>query len=715
MEQEEKGNSKYFELKISVNYYRNLENTIQMEHKNIKTSKYWFIFLIFLSFQNLFSQPFTNSNLPIVVITTDTNPLTGQPYQIVDDPRVLGTMKIIKRPDGTTNYLTDINTPAFLNYDGRIDIEIRGSTSQSLPKKPYGFSTLQADNVSNNNVSLVDMPAENDWILNSFAYDPSYMRDYLSYNLYSQLGNYASRSVYCEVVINGDYKGLYLLQEKLKDDSNRINILDIQPEDITAEALTGGYITKADKTTGGDPVAWGMINNDGDTTYFIHDVPKPEDVVYAQNNYIKNQFLSLDAQANTTNLFNGYPSIIDVPTFIDFMLINEFASNVDAYKYSTYYHKDRAGKLRAGPVWDCNLTFGNDLFYLGFDRSHYNVWQFSNGDNEGPNFWYNLFSNTTFKCYLSKRWYELIQVGKPLNQANINTFINNTTALITDAANRDSQKWFSTSANLSTHTTAIKNFITNRTIWISNNIGTYSACNYVSTPSLVISKIHYNPLAITGFTSNNQEFIEITNTGSATVNLSGVYLQELGVSYQFPYNSTVLAGQKIYLASNTTAFQSRYGVTAFGQFTRNLSNKSHKLELADAFGNIIDFVEYKDAAPWPTSPDGTGPYLQLIDNTLDNSLASSWIASNQTLTATDHNFNSNSILFYPNPATDILTITSDFKVAKVEIFDSNSRLLKQLQPNSQTLEINITSLEKGIYFIKIYSNETITTKKLLKN
>jgi hypothetical protein len=232
---------------------------------------------------------------------------------------------------------------------------------------------------------------------------------------------------------------------------------------------------------------------------------------------------------------------------------------------------------------------------------------------------------------------------------------------------------------------------------------------------LVISKIHYNPLAGSGYTSNNQEFIEITNTGSTTVNLSGIYLQELGISYQFPYNTFVLAGEKIYLTSDITTFIAKYGFEPFGKFSRNLSNKSHKLKLVDAFGNIIDFVEYKDATPWPTSPDGTGPYLQLIDNTLDNSLASSWIASNQTLTAADQNFNSNSILFYPNPATDILTITSDFKVTKVEIFDSNSRLLKQLQPNSQTLEINITSLEKGIYFIKIYSNETITTKKLLKN
>lgn len=672
------------------------------------------IILGWFSFPNLFSQTFTNSNLPIVVITTDTNPFTGLPYEIVDDPRVLATMKIIKRPDGTTNYLTDISTPSYLNYDGRIDIEIRGSSSQALPKKPYGFSTRQADNVSNNNVSLLGMPAENDWILNSCAFDPSYMRDYLSYYLYSQLGHYASRTVYCEVVINGEYKGLYLLQEKLKDDSNRINILDIQPEDILSDALTGGYITKADKTTGGDPIAWGMTNNDGDTTNFIHEVPKPEDVVLVQHNYIKNQFLSVEAQAGNANIYNGYPSIIDIPTFVDFMLMNEFASNVDAYKYSTYFHKDRMGKLRAGPVWDCNLTYGNDLFMWGFDRSHYNVWQFSNGDNEGPNFWTNLFNNSTFKCYLSKRWNEVIQEGKPLNQTQISSVLNTTVTLINDAANRDSQKWFSTPANLSTHTTAINSFIANRVSWMTNHLGAYTACANVAVPPLVISKIHYNPLAISGFTSNNQEFIEITNTGTATVNLSGIYLQELGVSYQFPYNSTLLAGQKIYLASTTTSFESRYGVVAFGQFTRNLSNKSHLLKLVDAFGNLIDWVQYSDTAPWPTAADGTGPYLQLIDTALDNSLASSWVASTQTLATTDYNATAHKIQIFPNPVTDIVTIQSDFNIVNIELFDANSRLLQQIQPHTSRSEIQVSSLKSGVYVIKIYTKETVVIDKFLK-
>ena len=111
----------------------------------------------------------TDSNFPIVIITTDTNPATGSPYEIQDDPKVLANMKIIYHPDGTRNYVIDQNTASFLNYNGRIGIEIRGSSSQQLSKKPYGFTTLKSDNISNNNVSILGMTKENDWVLNSLS------------------------------------------------------------------------------------------------------------------------------------------------------------------------------------------------------------------------------------------------------------------------------------------------------------------------------------------------------------------------------------------------------------------------------------------------------------------------------------------------------------------------------------------------------------------
>ena len=673
-----------------------------------------FFGLLFGFLNEVSAQTFTSSNLPIVIITTDNYPNSTQPQEILDSPRVLGNMKIIKHPDGTRNYMTDVNTPAFINYNGRISIEIRGSSSQTLPKKQYGLTTLLTDNVSNNNVSLLGMPSENDWILNGMGYEPSLIRDYLFYNLARQMGEYASRTVYCEVVVNGDYVGLYVFQEKIKPDSNRVNILKITSTDNSLPNVSGGYITKSDKTTGNDPVAWTMLSYAW-TTDFIHEYPDPSIVTSQQSTYIQSQFTNLETTAhnNNTSVSNGFPSVIDIPSFVDFMLLNELGSNADGYQFSTYFHKDRNGKLRAGPIWDFNLTLGNDLFLWGFDRSHYDVWQFADGGNDGARFWTDLFNNPTYKCYLSKRWHELTLTGQPLSESSLNEFIDATIATISEASIRENLRW----ANIpdqAAEIANIKTFITNRINWMTTNIGPYSSCNAVQTPALVINKINYNPMISGNFPiSNDQEFIEIVNAGTTTVNLTGYYFKELGFTYLFPAFSTIAPNQSIYLASNLTTFQSKYGFAAFGQFTRNLANNSEKLVLADGFGNTIDSVEYFDTAPWPTAPDGNGSYLQLISTSLDNNLASSWMASN-TLETNDFNPNSSSIIAFPNPVTAIVTLQSPQIMDSIEVIDFLGKTIAKQKINETSLQFDMSLYSDGLYFIKIESGNSIQTIKVIK-
>lgn len=698
---------------IKVSFFVHLRNFYEMINNRFAS---YFLLAFLLVFINLNSQTFTDSNLPIVIITTDINLATSLPYEIVDDPDVFGTMKIIKRPNGSRNYLTDQNTAALLNYNGRLSIQIRGSSSQDLPKKGYKVTTLLADNVTNNNVALLGMPAENDWILNGLAFDPSLIRDYLAYNLSRQMGNYAPRTQYCEVLINGEYKGLYLLQEKIKADSNRVNILEITTTDISGDNLTGGYITKADKTTGGDPVAWTTIAYNGQDVNYIHDLPKPEDVTTEQDNYIYTQFTNLQTAltGNNMTLLNGYPARIDIPSFVDFMISNDFAANADGYQLSTYFHKDRKGKLRAGPIWDFNLTWGNDLFQYGLDRSKYYTWQFLNGDNEGSKFWRDLFDNAKFKCYLSKRFNQLIQANQPLNTAVLNTFIDNTVTLISEAKVRENQKW-NTIPNYALEIANLKAFISNRTNWMTNNLGGFASCANVAVPPLVITKINYNPSTSGSFlVSNDLEFIEIQNTGTTLVTLSGIYFSELGMSYQFPYNATIAGNSNLYLASNATVFQSKYGFAPFGQFTRNLSNKSQKIVIADAFGNIIDSVEYFDTSPWPTAADGGGSYLQLTSTSLDNNLGSSWVATSVPLSVS--NFDSESAInIYPNPANYSLTVRSKFSIDKIEIYDVFGKFVKAIEGNENEIQTDVSNFSIGMYFMKIYTQYGTKTEKWFKN
>jgi hypothetical protein len=668
------------------------------------------VILFFILSSVLPGQTFTDSNLPIFIITVDGG------ASIPDEPGVLGNLKIIYRGLGQRNYLSDQNNPSYLNYDGRIDIEIRGSSSQVSPKKSYGFTTLKADNVSNNNVSLLGMPEENDWILGGMVFDTALIRDYLCDNLSRQLGDYTSRTSYCEVVVNNDYKGLYILQEKIKADDNRVDVTKITASDNTLPNITGGYIVKADKTTGGDPIAWTMYSWFGAPVDYILELPKPENATYYQTGYIKNEFTKLETTAmnGDASVINGYPSVINIPSFIDFMIINEFACNADAYTYSTFFHKDRNGKLRAGPIWDLDLTFGNDLFMWGFDRSKPDVWFFQDYQNDGSRFWRDLFYNSLFKCYLAKRWNELIAPGKPLNQDVVSSFIDITVDSISEAAARDYQRWGKI-GSLTQRISAIKSFIATRTSWMTVSLGSYSACSNVSVPQLVVTKIMYHPKPTAQYPDDDDlEFIEIRNAGTAPVNLSGINFLGTGLVYQFPANSTLGAGSCVILASNAAAFQATHGFAPFGQFTRHLSNSSENIVLTDAFGNVIDYVLYDDGAPWPDA-DGNGYYLKLKDLSLDNSLASSWEASNDIITSATVLYAENKLSLYPNPVSDILNIKAGTEIISISIYDISGRLILSEYCAGKQCSVSMSNLANGTYIVQVITVDGNSIEKIVKD
>ena len=658
-------------------------------------------------------QILTDSNLPIVVIETDGS------VTIPDEPKVLGTMRIIWHPDGARNYLTDLDSAQFLNYNGRIGIERRGSSSQQFQKKPYGLTTLQDDNVSNNNVSILGMPKENDWILNSLAYDETGMRDVIAYELSERIGQYAPRRVYCEVMINGDYKGLYVFMEKIKVDKHRVNIEKMGDTCNAYPEVTGGYIIKADKTNG-DPVAWTMQDYGSGwwhpSTDFIHHYPKPEDITNAQHNYIHGVFLDLESKAHSYDISTdqGIPSIIDIPSFVDFMMIAEFSSNVDVYSFSTFFHKDRNGKLRAGPVWDYNLAFGYDAFG---NRSRYDVWQFNNSDNNGPRFWKDLFDTDMFRCYMAKRWNELTAEGQPLNYAEVTARIDALDSLLTEGIGRDNQRWHKMT-NHASYVNQMKTWIQQRINWLTQNIGPYEGCVEVDLPPLVISKIHYHPQDYWGISGDFLEFIEITNNSDETVDLTGLYFRELGLSYSFPTNSSLGPRAALVLCSDSLVFMDHYNTQPFGQYTRTLSNKSQHLVLADAWGNIIDEVQYADTLPWPKEADGNGPYLELIDLDLDNSLPENWTLG-YDLTKISEIAN-NQFNVYPNPTKGILFVETLHTMSLTQSSEYHiTNLIGQTvlsgSLTAETQQIDISRLPSGIYILNLRIKDgSVSHRKIIK-
>lgn len=405
------------------------------------------LFLIIGSFSSAFAQTFTSSNLPIIVITTG-----GQ--TIADNPKVNVNMGIIDNGPGNRNYYRNPaknNQPdPFNNYNGTVGIEHRGSSSQFFPKKPYGFET-RTETGDDLKVSLLGMPKESDWILNASYTDKTLMRDVLTYHLSNQMGMYATRTKFVELVVDGDYKGVYILMEKIKRDANRVNIASLKPADNSGDALTGGYILKVDKNTGSADAYWKSpypANNLMEINIML-EYPKKEDITTEQFEYIKNHFTNFEHTLNGPNFkdpTNGYAKYIDVNTFVDYFLLTELTYNIDAYRLSVFFYKDRDSrdsKIKMGPAWDYDHSYGNANYCKGWETNHWAydfVREFCpQDDKQTPTWWARLLQDREFCLKVRERWKQLRQ--NQWTNSNITTFVNQNVALLGESQVRNFQRW----------------------------------------------------------------------------------------------------------------------------------------------------------------------------------------------------------------------------------------------------------------------------------
>ena len=321
---------------------------------------------------------------------------------IQDEPKVFGRI--------------DIYDKAEILESHHIGIEIRGSSSQTYPKKSYGFETRDDYN-EDVSVSLLGLPEEEDWILYGPYVDRTHIRNVFTYELSNSIGRYASKHKFAELTINESPLGTYILMEKLKRDSSRIDIKKNKSDNIP-----GGYILKIDKPTG-DGASYDTLNSFrskflssedelGKPIHFLYSYPKAEDISEDQKLYIQDYIDTFERALRSDDFADsdiGYRAFIDTASFIDYFLLTELSHNVDGYRISTYLHKDRDGLLVMGPVWDYNLAYGN----VATRCNPINEWAYlfrkscPNDLNQVPFWWSRLLEDREYVASLKLRWLEL--------------------------------------------------------------------------------------------------------------------------------------------------------------------------------------------------------------------------------------------------------------------------------------------------------------------
>ena len=400
-----------------------------------------FILLLILRGSFLMSQvTLTESNLPIITINTN-----GR--TVPDEPKITADIRFVFNANGLTKPTDTANI-----YSGKVGIETRGSTSQFFsPKKPFSIELRDASGNANEVALFKGWTKIEDYALVAPYSDKSLMRDALTYHLASTIMPYAPKTRFCELTLNGNYQGVYVITENIK--RKRLGISKADSLATSGDALTGGYILKIDKTTG-DPngISSGFNSQyteiNGKKTFYVYHYPKPEDIKPAQANYIKTQVRAFET-AMKSDKFNddteGYVKYFDVSTLIDYCIMNELTKNVDGYRLSTYFFKDKNSinpKFQMGPVWDYNIALGNANYCQGGEPSGwaYQFNQVCSGDNWVMSFWWEkLFSDKKFRVKLKERWFQLRQ--NQLATPRIMGVVDSFNTLLSAAQDRNFKKW----------------------------------------------------------------------------------------------------------------------------------------------------------------------------------------------------------------------------------------------------------------------------------
>lgn len=423
------------------------------------------------------------TSMPILVLTEADPVLNGIPNNETTNYTACG-LHFIEPVDGSA-CLT--SAPALTCRAG---IHVRGSSSSGFPKKPYALTFWGEDN-DDKKVDLKGFPKGSDFALIScYNYDRTYLHDPLMFDLSRQAGRYAPRTRHVEVFVIGreytpllstNYYGLFALEERIKAGDGRVPVDEVvSPSDVTQPALSGSYLFKADRVDP-DEFSWRTAHNFPNSTgrYMVLAYPKLDTFQPEQGRFIINAFNDFENAAYGADPMNpatGVPRTIDVPSWIDFHILKMYSMDVDIFTLSSWFHKDRGGKIMAGPVWDFDRALGpyGDVYATFPYVKRWDAWTFASEPFTRGDFWGKLHAQPHFRRLYWDRWAELRQ--GVMSETNLAATIARLKAQIPEAAaTRDYVRWNMWPTNDAfgrTHTGEVNWltwFATNHAAWIDQN------------------------------------------------------------------------------------------------------------------------------------------------------------------------------------------------------------------------------------------------------
>lgn len=659
-----------------------------------------------------YEYPLESTFLPIIKINTG-----GQ--AIPNEPKILANMQIINNGDGVLNFVSDTG----YEYEGDIMVELQGYTGPYYPKKNYDFDLLD-ENGLKLDTNLLGMPDENDFILKAEYLDPTLMFNNIAYEFGRKMDRYAPRLKYCELIIDGDYLGIFSLTEKIKRDNSRVDIAKLDADDLAGDSLTGGYMIEMNLN--GAPGAWYSnyepINYETCQTAveFKYVYPKANEIMPEQAEYIEayvDQFEYILHTNEFSDTETGYRSMIDVPSFIDFMLVNEMSTNYDSYGRSTYLYKEKinsGGLLNIGPPWDYDRGFWNTEGW---------VWELTHPFWPFPDWWSILDSDTTYTNQVWCRWNELRE-----NLWSDDAFmahIDSVQDYLSEATARNFERWPELGVtNWEQQVDDLRIRLLARLAWMDANILGSGPC----LESLVNNSPNLEDFEGEIFPPNCWTRLDIDDNGvlwNGAQPVTGYNSDHSAFSYAFDptgENNYLIApplspidGEHVtwyvatssetdseyyeVLLSTTGSDPSNFDVVLFSETLQGPDWRYRGADLSAWWGQDV-YIAFRHYTP--------GGEIMLK---LDDVLYPTWTNQDQDCTISVNEFIVSDIKLYPNPANDLVVVGCKGS-GRFDVLDASGRIvISSSYKSAQSIDVSV--LTNGIYAFRFFDLDGTVYTQLL--
>lgn len=310
------------------------------------------------------------THLPILRIETGNQTIPGRPYEGPDgvtagyytgdqgEEEILVQFSTVSE-EGVWHHKNDKPTE-----EGAALFRYRGNSSRWFTKGSFRLRTVKDGNPEMaRQIGLLGMKDGKEWALHGPFLDKTLLRNYICMNLSAEvMGTWVPDSRFCELVLDGEYQGVYLLMETIDVEENRLDLREYEPGDPVLS-----YLVRIEPYTNPQKV----LDNFSLYSYRMEPgrhlellYPGVGDQTQQVREYVQADYNEAERMLYSVKMLDGsgaWRQELDVDTFVNYYILMEFFSINDTFAASTYFYRDARGKLSIGPVWDYNNAFNNFL------------------------------------------------------------------------------------------------------------------------------------------------------------------------------------------------------------------------------------------------------------------------------------------------------------------------------------------------------------------